>query len=211
VAERERKSEREKERKTERQKDRKRKKEERIGVSVRDRLGLCFGIDAAFALGSNRPPTLWEKSYVNLPCREKRFSMFDFPKNIIPFPAISENPRCIYFSVQTYAPVWNLIRSIMFFILSLSQFVMMRCYTTLDINWEYEERRQWWPMDVDTTSRLEKAYQRSLREITITFSEDITYDYDFEEMKQTRWEGNYSSRKRNIRRIELKRTVIEGH
>jgi hypothetical protein len=50
VAERERKSEREKERKTERQKDRKRKKEERIGVSVRDRLGLCFGIDAAFAL-----------------------------------------------------------------------------------------------------------------------------------------------------------------
>ena len=104
VGDRARKSEREKERKTERQKDRKRKKEERIGVSVRDRLGLCFGIDAAFALGSNRPPTLWEKSYVNLPCREKRFSMFDFPKNIIPFPEIIENPRCIYISFQTYAP-----------------------------------------------------------------------------------------------------------
>ena len=34
-----------------------------------------------------------------------------------------------------------------FFILSLSQFVMMRCYTTLDINWEYEERRQWFRVD----------------------------------------------------------------
>ena len=94
---------------------------------------------------------------------------------------------------------------------TFTQFVMTRCYRTIDVNWEFEESSKWWPMDARLSSRLEMAYQHPLREITITVSEDITYDYDFEDMTQTRWEGSRSSTKRNIRRICLKRSIIEGY
>ena len=61
----------------------------------------------------------------------------------------------------------------------------------------------WQNMDRATSDLLEAAFQeRPDGEITIHWGEWLSYDYNFRDMWQQRYDGSRTGRDRNIRRVD---------
>ena len=73
--------------------------------------------------------------------------------------------------------------------------------------WQFETDTPgvWQDMDRATSNFLEAAFRESLQdEITIDYNESLSYDYNFKDMWQQRYDGATKGRDRNIRRLDLR-------
>ena len=73
--------------------------------------------------------------------------------------------------------------------------------------WQFETDTPgvWQDMDRVTSDLLEAAFrERPQGEITIDCNESLSYDYNFKDMWQQRYDGARKGRDRNIRRLELR-------
>ena len=75
------------------------------------------------------------------------------------------------------------------------------------VRWQFETDTPgvWQDMDRATSDLLEAAFrERPQGEITIDCNESLSYDYNFKDMWQQRYDGKRKGRDRNIRRLELR-------
>ena len=71
--------------------------------------------------------------------------------------------------------------------------------------WQFETNTPevWLDMDRATSDLLEVAFQeRPYGEITLHWGESLSYDYNFRDMWQQRYDGSRTGRDRNIRRVD---------